>query len=155
MSIAKIKDGKIEKHPVSSYEIRKEFPNTSFPKNIHAADLTSFGYVSVLEIAPPSFDPLTEKVEQAPPVLVSGAWVQQYEKIELAKEESDKRKAEAAKNKASAQRGQRNSLLAETDYLALSDATLTDAMKTYRQALRDVPAQSGFPDNITWPTKPS
>ena len=154
MSIAKIKDGKIEKHPVSSYEIRKEFPNTSFPKNINAADLTSFGYVSVLEIAPPSFDPLTEKVEQAPPVLVSGVWVQQYEKIELAKEESDRRKAEAAESKASAQRGQRNDLLSETDYLALSDATLTDEMRTYRQALRDVPAQSGFPDNITWPTKP-
>lgn len=154
MSIAKIKDGKIEKHPVSSSEIRKEFPNTSFPRNINSADLTPFGYVNVLEVTPPAFDPLTEKVEQAPPVLVNGAWVQQYEKIELSKEESDQRKADAAANKAIAQRGQRNDLLAATDYLALSDATLTDAMKTYRQALRDVPAQSGFPDNITWPTKP-
>ena len=43
--------------------------------------------------------------------------------------------------------------LAETDYLALSDNTLADNMKTYRQELRDVPTQSD-PDNITWPTKP-
>jgi len=52
-------------------------------------------------------------------------------------------------------RSQRNSLLAETDYLALSDTTLTSDMATYRQALRDVPTQSGFPDNITWPVKPT
>ena len=51
-------------------------------------------------------------------------------------------------------RSERNSKLAETDYLALSDNTLADNMKTYRQELRDVPKQSD-PDDITWPTKPS
>ena len=50
-------------------------------------------------------------------------------------------------------RSERNSKLAETDYLALSDNTLSDAMKTYRQDLRDVPTQSD-PDSITWPSKP-
>ena len=50
-------------------------------------------------------------------------------------------------------RRDRNKKLAETDYLALSDNTLADNMKTYRQELRDVPKQSD-PDNITWPTKP-
>jgi len=48
---------------------------------------------------------------------------------------------------------ERNRKLAETDYLALSDNTLADNMKTYRQELRDVPSQSD-PDNINWPTKP-
>ena len=50
-------------------------------------------------------------------------------------------------------RSERNSKLAETDYLALSDNTLSDVMKTYRQDLRDVPTQSD-PDSITWPSKP-
>ena len=50
-------------------------------------------------------------------------------------------------------RRDRDSKLAETDYLALSDNTLATNMKTYRQELRDVPSQSD-PDNITWPTKP-
>ena len=50
-------------------------------------------------------------------------------------------------------RRNRNRKLAETDYLALSDNTLADNMKTYRQELRDVPSQSD-PDNINWPTKP-
>ena len=52
-------------------------------------------------------------------------------------------------------RSQRNSLLAETDYLALSDTTLTSDMATYRQALRDVTTQAGFPTNVTWPVKPT
>ena len=50
-------------------------------------------------------------------------------------------------------RADRNRRLAETDYLALSDQTLSTEMNTYRQALRDVPTQTD-PDNITWPTKP-
>lgn len=48
----------------------------------------------------------------------------------------------------------RNEKLAETDWTASSDVTMSDAMKTYRQALRDVPEQSGFPTDINWPTKP-
>jgi len=51
-------------------------------------------------------------------------------------------------------RSDRNARLAETDYLALKDNTLSADMKTYRQALRDVPKQTD-PDNITWPSKPS
>ena len=44
--------------------------------------------------------------------------------------------------------------LRNTDYLALSDATLTDEMSTYRQALRDLPANTTDPANPVWPTKP-
>ena len=77
-------------------------------------------------------------------------WVQTWQKTDLSAEKI----AEKTAARAAAVRTQRDARLADTDYLALSDSTLTDAMKTYRQALRDVPAQSGFPDNITWPTKP-
>ena len=51
-------------------------------------------------------------------------------------------------------RNDRNRRLAETDYLALSDQTLSAGMKTYRQKLRDVPKDNSDPDKITWPTKP-
>ena len=51
-------------------------------------------------------------------------------------------------------RAQRDRLLAETDYLALSDLTLSSDMAAYRQALRDVPSQTGFPTDVTWPVKP-
>ena len=51
-------------------------------------------------------------------------------------------------------RRERNRLLAETDYLALADSTLTDEMRAYRQALRDLPANTADPANPVWPTKP-
>ena len=54
-------------------------------------------------------------------------------------------------------RSKRNRLLAETDYLALSDVTLTSEMETYRQALRELPTGKDTVakcENVTWPTKP-
>ncbi len=51
-------------------------------------------------------------------------------------------------------RDKRNARLAETDYLALADSTLTDEMQAYRQALRDLPANTVDPANPVWPTKP-
>jgi len=51
-------------------------------------------------------------------------------------------------------RAERDKLLAASDHMALADR-ITDAWKTYRQVLRDVPAQSGFPTDVTWPVEPS
>ena len=52
-------------------------------------------------------------------------------------------------------RKKRNSLLKETDFYALSDVTMSNEMKTYRQALRDLPANTSDPSNPTYPTKPN
>jgi hypothetical protein len=52
-------------------------------------------------------------------------------------------------------RAERNTKLAGSDWRASQDVTMSDEWRTYRQALRDVPAQAGFPSNITWPTEPS
>lgn len=53
---------------------------------------------------------------------------------------------------------QRNNLLEQTDYLMMSDYPIESdrlaKVKIYRQALRDIPEQSGFPRTITWPDKP-
>lgn len=51
-------------------------------------------------------------------------------------------------------RNQRNSLLADTDWMALSDNTMTPEWASYRQGLRDITAQEGFPFSVVWPTKP-
>tara|TARA_R110000751_G_scaffold110488_1_gene208089 strand:- start:49 stop:369 length:321 start_codon:yes stop_codon:yes gene_type:complete len=55
---------------------------------------------------------------------------------------------------ASDARSKRNSLLAGTDWNALGDVTIVSEMTAYRQALRDVPEQLGFPGEITWPESP-
>ena len=54
-------------------------------------------------------------------------------------------------------RNKRNRLLAQTDFYALSDVTMSEAMQTYRQDLRDLPSGLDTVDkvaNVTWPTKP-
>ena len=51
-------------------------------------------------------------------------------------------------------RQHRNKLLAETDWAGASDVTMSDAMRTYRQALRDIPQQADFPNRFTIPNKP-
>ena len=52
-------------------------------------------------------------------------------------------------------RNHRNGLLAETDWMALGDVTMSDAWKTYRQLLRDIPASNTTYADVTWPIKPS
>ena len=58
--------------------------------------------------------------------------------------------------KAKGARTQRDTLLAESDWTVLPDAPVADAQawKDYRQALRDVPQQAGFPNDIEWPSEP-
>ena len=54
---------------------------------------------------------------------------------------------------------ERNKLLSDTDHLIQADYPISDEkrqeIKVYRQALRDIPQQDGFPDNIVWPDKPT
>lgn len=61
-----------------------------------------------------------------------------------------------ANNRAEANvRKERNALLAESDWTQVADAPVDKtAWATYRQSLRDVPSQSGFPNEVTWPTEP-
>ena len=81
------------------------------------------------------------------------------------KQVSDKMKEMDAAEPMKELRRQRDEKLAETDWTALSDVTMTDNMKTYRQALRDLPASndgknaslsaSGVLENVKWPSKPA
>ena len=52
-------------------------------------------------------------------------------------------------------REHRDRLLTETDWRALGDVTISDAWKTYRQDLRDIPASNTVYKDVTWPTKPA
>ena len=63
-------------------------------------------------------------------------------------------KAEVLANAPANVRRQRDALLAETDTWGLADFPATAEQTAYRQALRDITAQAGFPTDITWPTKP-
>ena len=89
---------------------------------------------------------------------INGVKVQFTADEETARDNEEAAWANAAPARALADlRGKRNRLLAETDFYALSDVTLSSDMTTYRQALRDLPAGKDTVskcENATWPTKP-
>ena len=89
---------------------------------------------------------------------INGERVQFTAEEEAARDAEEQAWADGAAARALANlRAKRNRLLAETDYLALSDNTLSDDMRTYRQELRDLPEGKDTVEkceNATWPTKP-
>lgn len=89
---------------------------------------------------------------------INGEKVQFTAEEETARDAEEQAWADAAPARALARlREKRNRLLAETDFYGNSDVTMSDDMKTYRQALRDLPAGKDTVekcDNATWPTKP-
>ena len=89
---------------------------------------------------------------------INGEIVQFTAEEETARDAEEQAWADAAPARALADlRSRRNQLLAETDFYGNSDVTMSDDMKTYRQALRDLPAGKDTVDkceNATWPTKP-
>ena len=89
---------------------------------------------------------------------INGNKVQFTAEEETARDAEEKAWADGAVGRAQANlRYKRNRLLAETDFYALSDVTLSDDMKTYRKDLRDLPAGKDTVDkcnNATWPTTP-
>ena len=86
---------------------------------------------------------------------IDGKHIQFTAEEETARDAEEQAWANAAPARALAElRKKRNRLLAETDYLALSDNTLSDDMKTYRQALRDITKDYKSLDDVKWPEKP-
>ena len=71
----------------------------------------------------------------------------------------EKTEAEKREEAEKSVRAKRDSLISETDYLLASDYPISaedlEAVKVYRQALRDVPQQEGFPLDVVWPELPS
>jgi hypothetical protein len=82
------------------------------------------------------------------------------ELLDMTAEEITERQAEEANEPSDADRAlavlraERDRRLAETDWTANSDVTMTAAMTTYRQALRDITDNATSLDDVTWPTKP-
>ena len=131
-------------------DLRKDNPNTSFPKSVSDETLAEYGVFRCTSLPDPDYDPITHRLVTQQPALVDGAWT--VSRLAVAKEQAQL-DAEASQTEDSV-RTKRNKLLAETDYLALSDTTMSAEMTAYRQALRDITAQDGFPHNVTFPTKP-
>jgi len=82
---------------------------------------------------------------------IDGVWYTKYSVADMDADAIAAKDAEQAKSV----REQRTAKLAETDWTQLTDAPVNSSLwATYRQALRNVPNQSGFPWEVIWPTQP-
>lgn len=123
-------------------QLRRDNPNISFPKDIPADILASYDVYPVKRIPAPQIDYNTHTHVQETS-LVDGEWTQAWAVVELPLDQAETNI-----------RAHRERLLQETDWMALIDNTLTSDWATYRQTLRDISSQEGFPYSIVWPDKP-
>jgi len=159
MQIAIIKDNKVEE--IGEHNVL--FPNVGFPGGIPTESWMAENSIMPVTLFRP-YNGLTEKSTAVAPYIENN--VVYLHKIE-ALDDSQKTAAQtAATNKlALDNRIKRNNFLAETDWRACSDVTMTDAWKTYRQALRDITKHSNWPNlkvpdingagDNDWPVQPS
>lgn len=149
---ALIQNGLVERFPYSLRNLRADNPNVSFPASIDEETLAAYGVVLVSVQETPPYDPSTHKVVQAAaPVLVDGTWQIVKTVAEKSQEEVGVEQEQAAFDA----REERNNLLRESDWTQVPDAPVDrEAWALYRQALRDITTQEGFPSNVVFPTKP-
>ena len=124
-------------------KLRRDNPNTSFPKQIPDELLASYSVYPYTRPAAPEYDSLSHHLTDGAFEQVAGAWSLPYV-FERQPQDQAERNI----------RSRRDGLMQETDWMALSDNTVASDWATYRQALRDITGQAGFPYEITWPTKP-
>jgi hypothetical protein len=132
-------------------EFRALHPNTSMPQLLTEATLKSFDAEVVFE--GPQAQPTRYQVAYRNGVeLIDGKWYTKYSVSDMTAEAKTALDASQAKSI----RDQRDRLIAETDWTQGKDIADSVSAKytTYRQALRNVPTQSGFPWTVQWPTKP-
>jgi hypothetical protein len=147
----------------SQGEWRSLNKNVSFPKVWTQDTLDALQLDPVFETPQPTAGQYQTVVRNGVTQDAKGNWVQAWSVRDMFADDEDSTKAEkeaayqATLDNAAANsvRDQRNRLLAESDWTQVLDAPIDQAAwATYRQALRDITAQEGFPHNVTWPTKP-
>jgi hypothetical protein len=139
-------------YPLSAADVRAACPNTSFPDaaDEFEASLSDLGYAVVQPTAQPTIDHTKNLAEGQP--AKSGAV---YKQTWVVTNASTAEIAERTDAQASSVRSERNQRLADCDWTQLPDAPVDAAeWATYRQALREVTAQPGFPWDLAWPTEP-
>lgn len=158
MSHVKLVDGKVVNYNYKLTDLLTENPNTSFPKGWQSDEqlLVGYGIYPIFIEDTPAVNADTHyTVTHTNPSLVDGKWVIGHDIIAYTDAELSDIQIEKLNKKEEFLRNERNKLLKATDWTQVADAPVDQAAwATYRQALRDITAQEGFPQDITWPTKP-
>jgi hypothetical protein len=136
---------------MSQGQWRNHYKNTSLPRTWTAATLAGLKLEPVFETPKPTVDRMQTARRNGVKKDSKNNWVWAWVVEAKTQEQLD------AENVQSAQsiRSQRDNLLAASDWTQVPDAPVDQtAWRVYRQALRDITSQQGFPHEVTWPTKP-
>jgi hypothetical protein len=153
----KITNGSVDTYPYSVGQLRRDNPNTSFPKQVPDEMLEEYGVYSVTTESPPSFDIRTQKItENDTPTLIDGTWTIGWTTTSKTSDEVTTYDNEVAVNN----RVTRNKLLADSDWTQMNDSPLSNEAKTlwatYRQELRGITDLDAWPNlaDEDWPVAP-
>jgi hypothetical protein len=144
-------DGKFVRHINDIEPTQWDENNYCFARKLPPEKATEFGVTKLKIVTPPYFNPATQKRVEVDAFLNDGVWTQKYEVIELDNDEA------VAKNNEQARivRNERDRLLANCDWTQVADTKVNkEAWAIYRQALRDLPDQAGFPFDVVYPDAP-
>ena len=149
----KVINNQVSQYPYTVGDLRRDNPNTSFPKTVSEATMSDFGMFPVGYEGAPEYDPMTHRLEHNDvPVLKDGNWVLVKTVVAL----TDQQTADRTAAKANEVRSKRGRLLSDTDWTQVADAPVDQsAWAAYRQELRDITTQDGFPYSVDWPTEPT
>lgn len=140
LKYVKVLDGKIIGSPINTDDMRKEFPNISFPDFIDQKEAKRFGYCHFFESSPDLTEKLSydEIFEENTPKYKDGAYYQSWKKVKVPEHEKQKR----ILDKWDEVREKRNQLLKDSDWMVLPDSPLTEEQKKSviekRKRLRDI-----------------
>jgi hypothetical protein len=149
---------------ITESQFRSEHTDSNLPLQLTTKVANDFGYDLVLEGEKPQVTYPYEVIIRDGVENINGKWYTRYiigpifvdtEEQTAAEQESSYR-AYFDNYESDSIRNIRNAKLKESDWTQLLNSPVdVDAWSTYRQALRDVPQQEGFPWNITWPEEPN
>jgi hypothetical protein len=152
--LIKLVDGVPTGHPLQEENVRLLIKTVSLPQVLTEAIIEPHGYGLFTLSLKPDLEKYKKAVEVTAVKNTEGVWVQTWAVEDM----DDSEKAEADLEAAGDIRHIRNLALLQTDYQVLmaleNNNAVPTELSTYRQALRDVPSQAGFPYNVTWPTAP-
>lgn len=139
----KIKDDGTVVFPYTFSDLRKENPKTSFTAEPSEALLREYNVFVVEQDEVPFCDRNLHTVKSELVPLASDRFAYKHTLVPTERKYAEKR-----------MRVRRDRMLSATDWAGSSDVTMSDEMRSYRQALRDITKQKGFPYSITWPEIP-
>jgi hypothetical protein len=147
---ALIENGAVAQYPYGLGQLKAAYPNTSFPAQANDEMLASYGVQRVFFSTPPELTD-TQVLEEGTPVFADDRWTQVWAVRDMTTEEV----ASRDEGQAASVRAERNAKLSASDWTQVADAPVDQAAwAAYRQALRDITAQAGFPWTIDWPVAP-